>query len=303
MPPQDTIQIQNCKLQTVAENSSCRIDILRLDELHPVISGNKWFKLREHLQCLQTQCATGLITFGGAYSNHIVACAYAAQQNGLPAVGIIRGEPGKHISPTLQDAERYGMKLMYVSRDSYRSKLSDPGIRQFITDHPGYYLIPEGAADPLGVKGAASIASVVPDLAGYTHIFCAVGTGTMMAGLITAASENQEVVGFSVFKNHGELKEMLLSLLPENYHRSHFSFNCDYAHGGYGKITPELIRFMNEFYQSTGIPTDRVYSGKLLYGAMDLFNKSLSVPGSRILVIHCGGLQGNRSLPSGTLCF
>lgn len=303
MSLQDNIAYRNIKLQTIAENSRNRVDLLRLDLLHPVISGNKWFKLKIHLQKATENNSQGLLSFGGPYSNHIVATAYAAASLGLKSVGIIRGETGKIPSPTLTEARELGMKIYHVSREDYKHKQETPVIQQIINQHPNFHIIPEGAADEMGMLGAAEIASTVPDFPSYNYICCAIGTGTMMAGLVHAASPTQELIGFSGFKNHFELQKLVLSLLPEEDHQKRFSFNHDYAFGGYGKVTPALIDFMNKFYRDTGTPTDRVYSGKLLAGVMELFNKSFFPAGTSVLAIHCGGLQGNRSFPPGTLCF
>jgi len=303
MPLQDNIAFRKIKLQTIAENSRNRLDLLRLDLIHPVISGNKWFKLKLHLRQATHAGASGLLSFGGAYSNHIVATAYAAYTLGLRSVGIIRGEIGRAPSPSLEDARALGMKLYHVSRDDYRRKLDSPAIQAILGQHPKLHVIPEGAADDTGMRGAAEIADCVPDFGSYDFICCAIGTGTMMAGLVHAASENQQVIGFSGFKNHFELGQLVEALLPTEDRKKKFSFNHDFTFGGYGKSTPKLVAFMNRFYRETGIPTDRVYSAKMLAGVTELFNKSFFPAGATILAIHCGGLQGNRSYPPGTLCF
>jgi len=187
------------------------VDILRLDLLHPIVSGNKWFKLQYYLQDAIAGKKNIIATFGGAYSNHIVATAYAAKEAGLQSMGYIRGEnPGK-LSATLQDAVKYGMQLAFVDREMYRDK--ELIIQQ--NHDPQFYWIMEGGYGNLGSKGAADILKVI-DTSGYSHILCAVGTGTMLSGLIRASLPGQEVTGISVLKNHFGLEEEVDALLDED---------------------------------------------------------------------------------------
>jgi 1-aminocyclopropane-1-carboxylate deaminase len=259
-----------------------RVDVLRLDRLHPVVSGNKRFKLKGHLEQAALAAADTIITFGGAWSNHLVATAYAAGEAGLRSVGIVRGERPAVLSATLTDALRYGMTLEFISRDQYAKK----EIAVFCERYPGAYIIPEGGAGPPGIRGSEEILRMI-DSSGYTHILCAFGTGTMFQGLIRAAMPGQVVIGVPVLKGF-EPRDNLWT----NYH-----------FGGYARHPRELLDFMNEFYRETGVPSDIVYTGKLLYGVRDSIRRESFVTGSRLLVIHSGGLQGNRSLPYGKLQF
>jgi len=268
-------------IQTVELPELCQhhvhMDVLRLDQIHPVISGNKWFKLKEWLRLANNSGSGRLITFGGAWSSHIVATACAAKEAGLSAIGIIRGERPAHPSAALSDAEKYGMQLEFISREQYRKK-DDPAFLAGLSAHyPGAVIIPEGGAGSPGINGSMDILRMI-DSSPYSHILCAVGTGTTYKGLAAAAAPAQQVIGISVLQ------------LP-------------YHFGGYARHTPELLAFMNHFHRSTGIPSDFVYTGKLFYAALDMVQKDHFPPNSRILVIHSGGLQGNRSLSPGVLDF
>jgi 1-aminocyclopropane-1-carboxylate deaminase len=273
-------------------------DILRLDQLHPVVSGNKWFKLKYYLQdALDTGCTT-VCTFGGAYSNHIVAVAYAASAAGLKSLGYIRGDASGSPSPTLLQAASFGMELRYLSREQYNHKA---GLVNNSADK-NIYWINEGGYGALGAKGAAGILELVP--AGlHTHILCAVGTGTMMAGLVKAAEPGQQVIGISVLKNHQGLEKEVRELLDPAEAAKPFRILHDYHFGGYAKHPPALIDYMNLLWKTESLPTDIVYTSKLLFAAQDLVTKNDFPAGSRVLLIHSGGLQGNVSLPAGTLLF
>ena len=271
------------------------LSILRLDKIHPVISGNKWFKLKYYLEDAKRLNKKNIVTFGGAWSNHIVATAAICQLNGLNAIGLIRGEKPPQLSPTLQHAKEMGMQLVFITRDDYQNKKIPP---VFLTEE--YYLINEGGYGIRGAEGAATIPDTY-DKEAYTHIIAACGTGTMLAGLIRTALPHQHITGISVLKNNYALEESIKSLLPDL--RGDFQLIHDYHFGGYAKYTTELIRFMNGFYQETGIPADFVYTGKLFFAVTDLIKKGIIPSGSRVLAIHSGGLQGNLSLKKGSLIF
>jgi 1-aminocyclopropane-1-carboxylate deaminase len=292
--------LQNNSVQRLRSLSAkdMPVDILRLDRLHPVVSGNKWFKLKYYLQDALAQQKTTIASFGGAYSNHIVAIAFAAKEAGLKSIGFIRGEISAHSSPTLQQAMDYGMEVIYVDREAFRHKAS---IRQQYPD-PGYYWVMEGGYGELGSRGAADILRIA-DTSSYTHILCAVGTGTMLSGLVRAALPEQRVIGISVLKNNAGIEAETRFLLGDEYRNKSFSINHDYHFGGYAKHPEPLIIFMRELWETEQLPTDIVYTSKLLFAAKDLLSKNNFPPQARILLIHSGGLQGNRSLPPGTLPF
>ncbi|MHA4809900.1 1-aminocyclopropane-1-carboxylate deaminase/D-cysteine desulfhydrase [Flavitalea flava] len=281
--PVDTVEVPELTKRKIG------LDVLRLDKIHPVVSGNKWFKLKGHLQLAANY--KSVITFGGPWSNHIIATAYTAAKAGISATGIIRGEKPVHLSETLQAASAYGMHLQFVDRESYRHK-HEPG---FLQTHCDAYIIPEGGAGEPGIAGSGEILRLV-ERDRYTHVLCAIGTGTMFLGLLRASGPGQKVIGIPVLKG-------IAFKLPELEKLKNCEIITDYHFGGYARKTKELLDFMNHFYETSGIPSDFVYTGKLFYAVMDMLKKDLFPEGCRLLVIHSGGLQGNRSLPPGTLKF
>ncbi|HTE23481.1 1-aminocyclopropane-1-carboxylate deaminase/D-cysteine desulfhydrase [Flavitalea sp.] len=276
-------------LLSVCESADVSVDVLRLDLVHPVISGNKYFKLKVAIENALATNMSGIISFGGAYSNHLVALAYLCNAVGLRSIGVIRGEQPAMFSPTLNDAIGYGMKPIFVSRELYADKKQLNILLN--QEYPGFKLIPEGGQSDEGVEGATEILQV-RDSSAYDIIACAVGTGTMMAGLIKGASEKQELLGISSLKI-GPGNDI------ENFIRLHsdrpFTIFYNYHFGGYAKKSFELIDFMNQLWQDHQLPTDFVYTAKLMFGIHDLIEKKHFSPGTRILAIHSGGLQGNRS--------
>ena len=287
--------IQN--IQFSIESNSCIVDILRLDEIHPLISGNKFFKLQLHImEAINNQYST-IATFGGAYSNHIIATACYCNQLGFKSVGIIRGEEPANKSNTLLQAEAFGMQLMYVSREAFKEK--EQVVKSYESEK--YYWINEGGYSRLGAEGAADICSWIDE--SYTDIVCAVGTGTMMAGLIIGARPHQKVTGISVLKGNEKLIESVTDLLTDEEKKKHFELIDGYHFGGYAKHPEALLDWMNFFYNHSKVPTDLVYTAKLCYAVNDLLDKGYFAPDSKIMIIHSGGLQGNSSLPTGKLDF
>ncbi len=275
-------------------NHHIEVEVLRLDKVDKVISGNKWFKLRYYIEEAKANDKKGILTFGGAWSNHIVATAAACQLHGLQSIGIIRGEESLYLSNTLKMANDMGMQLVFIPRSSYQKKEIPASL-----DVTNYAIVDEGGYGRPGANGASTILNWCAK--SYTHYCCAVGTGTMMAGIINSVSSGQQVVGISVLKNNFSLPSLVRSLLDGD--KKNWTILHDYSFNGYAKHTPELLQFMNAFYRRTGVPTDFVYTGKLFYAVTDLVEKNYFPPGSKILVIHSGGLQGNTSLKEGTLLF
>jgi 1-aminocyclopropane-1-carboxylate deaminase len=273
--------------------TALEVSVLRLDKVHPIISGNKWFKLRYYLEDAKAKGKKNIVTFGGAWSNHIIATAAAGKMNGFDTTGIIRGEEPTVLSPTLQSAREHGMELVFIPRDEYSEKNIPASYKA-----NEYYIINEGGYGPPGAEGAATI--IDGHIEPYTHFCCAAGTGTMAAGLAIAA-KNRQVVAISVLKNNHSLEPMIRALL--NSAANPPLINHDYHFDGYAKYQPALLQFMNDLYRHTQIPTDFVYTAKLFYAVRDLISKNFFPPGSRILLIHSGGLQGNLSLRKGTLMF
>ena len=292
----------NIYLQTITAkwltDANISLEVLRLDEIHPVVSGNKWFKLKHYLQQAQEQKKDTVATFGGAYSNHIIATAYCCKQLNLECVGFIRGEENDRPSHTLQYAQALGMQLIFVNRKDYQQK--EEIVKQFKDDR--WYIINEGGYGELGALGAAEILNYV-DKKDYTHIIASTGTGTMLAGLVMAAHTNQQVIGISSMKGNDGLENSIKALLPAAQNFAPFTILHQYHFGGYAKHPPALIAFINEAWQQFNLPLDIVYTGKLLFAIIDLVTKNYFKPQSKLLMIHSGGLQGNKSLPGNQLSF
>lgn len=268
--------------------------VLRLDKIHPLIAGNKWFKLRYYIAEAKRH-EKPILTFGGAWSNHILATAALCKQEKIPSIGIIRGEESSILTPTLNRAKELGMELKFISRADYEKKILPAAINS-----ASYFIINEGGYGLLGVKGAATMLDYcIRD--NYTAVCCAAGTGTMMAGLVNAALPTQEIIGISVLKNNLQLTEDVKKMLEATERK--FRIIHDYHFGGYAKYTTALIGLMNNFFKQHNIPSDFVYTGKLFYAVDELIQKDFFPRGSSILLIHSGGLQGNDSLKKGMLIF
>ncbi len=283
---------------TLLKQKKIEAEVARLDLLDPVISGNKWFKLKEYLEDALKENKTSIVTFGGPFSNHIIATAALCKKYGVTSIGIIRGEEPKNLSATLKSAIEWGMDLCFVEREKYRLKEIPLSVQD---KYPGAYIINEGGYGFLGMKGAASILCLL-NAKKYTHILAAVGTGTTLAGLIESSEAQQQVIGISPMKNNSELQSQINHLLSKK-NKNRFQLLHDYHFGGYAKYNNELIQFMNKWYLTTNIPSDFVYTGKLFFAFCKLMKEDFFPRGSKILVVHSGGIQGNNSLKNGTLIF
>jgi 1-aminocyclopropane-1-carboxylate deaminase/D-cysteine desulfhydrase-like pyridoxal-dependent ACC family enzyme len=293
------INIKQVRIENIMpeENSpnGVVIDVLRLDLVHPVISGNKWFKLYRHLEEAKRLEKKRILTWGGAWSNHIAATAFACRELGLGCQLIIRGERPAILSSTLKYVSDLGAELIFISREEYRGKI----IPSFI-ETAGLFCIPEGGRSELGVSGAAGVCDLF-DLPSYTHVMCAAGTGTMAAGILRRLSQKQELIAISILKGHERMEKEIRQL--SGLHTANLQISHDYNFGGYAKANPLLFDHMNNFFLQQNIPTDFVYTGKLFYAVEQFHTKGNFPEHSRILVIHSGGLQGNESLEKGTLIF
>ena len=267
---------------------SITVSIKREDLLHPFISGNKFRKIKYNLLKTKELRHNTLITFGGAFSNHIAAVAYACQQENIQAIGIIRGEELKgkiHENPTLLFAQNCGMKFEFVTRETYRNKASECFIAELDAKYKKYYLLPEGGTNSLAIQGCEEI--LTPQDSNFDYICCAVGTGGTISGIINSLLPHQTVLGFPALKGDF-LKEEICKFANQK----NWKLINDYHFGGYAKVTEDLIDFINQFYKDTKIPLDPVYTGKMVFGVMDLIRKNYFPSGSKILLIHTGGLQG-----------
>ena len=283
-------------------SQSQKVDLLRLDTLHPIVSGNKFYKLRFYIELALEKGVSTVASFGGPYSNHIVALAYTAKDAGLKSIGYIRTNEDEPMTPSLKEAKAYGMELVYLGRTDFQSKKHI--VLQSSESNTDCYFIDEGGYGTIGAKGAATIFTE-NDTAHYDYIVCAIGTGTMLAGCINAASPNQKIIGISVLKNEGSIEAEINALLLDNNYKNYqpYSLLHQFHQGGYAKTNPAMIAFMNRLWDTEKIPTDIVYTSKLLFGVEQLIQENYFEKDTSILVIHSGGLQGNRSLPEGTLKF
>jgi 1-aminocyclopropane-1-carboxylate deaminase len=287
------------------------VDLLRLDTLHPIVSGNKFYKLRFYIAAAIENGVSKVASFGGPYSNHIVALAFTAKEAGLNSIGYIRTNADEPMTPSLEEAKAYGMELVYLGRTDFQTKKAS--ILQTSTAKSDTYFIDEGGYGTIGAKGAATILTE-NNTVHYNFIVCAVGTGTMLAGCINAASPNQKIIGIPVLKNEGSIESEINALLIDKNDPSNdfsndqknykpYTLLHQFHQGGYAKTNPKMIDFMNRLWDTEKIPTDIVYTSKLLFGVEQLIQENYFEKDASILVIHSGGLQGNRSLPVGTLKF
>ena len=260
----------------------------REDQIHPDISGNKYRKLKYNLEEAKKLGCKTLLTFGGAFSNHISATAAAGEKFGFNTIGVIRGEELIHkieLNPTLEFAQHCGMHFKFVTRETYRKKTSRQFIEELTSEFGDFYLIPEGGTNTLAVKGCEDI--LTESDKDFDYICCAVGTGGTISGLINCSKPGQQILGFPALKG-SFLKEDIGKFV----HKTNWKLMTDYHFGGYAKINEALISFINEFKNVHGIPLDPIYTGKLMFGLFDLLQKGFFPKGSKILAIHTGGLQG-----------
>ena len=295
----DPITIDPMTIDPITSFSSSVVEssILRLDKLHPIVSGNKWFKLRYYIEDAIANKATTIASFGGPYSNHLVALAFAAKENNLKSIGYVRATKEDTLTPSLQEALAYGMQLEFMGRTHFQAIKND--LLKANNKENAVYFIDEGGYGELGAKGAATILNEY--CKDYTTIIAAVGTGTMLAGLIQAAAPHQNIIGIPVLKNEKSIESEIKTLLKDS--TKQFTLLHNFHQGGYAKTNPALIAFMNQLWETEKIPSDIVYTGKLLMAVEILLKDNYFKAGSKILVIHSGGLQGNRSLPAGTLLY
>lgn len=280
-------EIQSINLPLLIEKE-IQLSIMREDLIHPEISGNKYRKLKYNLIEAKKLGYKKIITFGGAFSNHIAACAAAANQNNLESIGIIRGEEIEELidqNPTLSFARKQGMEFRFISREQYREKDSEKFLTELKNQYPDYYIIPEGGTNSLAIQGCEEI--LHQETNSYNYITTAIGTGGTIAGLINSTHDLQHVIGFPALKGDFFYEE-----IRKLTNKNNFSILNDYHFGGYGKIKDELIEFINQFKTQHHIALDPIYTGKMMYGILDLIQKDYFKKGSKILAIHTGGLQG-----------
>ena len=280
----------------ILDDAGINLLIKREDLIHPYLSGNKYHKLKYNLDEAKKEGYDTLLTFGGAYSNHIYATAAAGKIYNFNTIGIIRGEEHESLNPTLTFSKQCGMKLCYMDRSTYRNKTNKHVIELLIKKYGRFYLIPEGGSNNLAVKGCAEIISSIEN--DFDYICSAVGTGGTVAGLAAGLKGNKKVLGFSVLKGsnflNGRTRQLLKSYSGQEFKNWQINFN--YHFGGYARFNLELIDFIENFEQRFNIPIEPIYTGKMLYGIFDLVKKGFFPAETTIIAIHTGGLQGLRGL-------
>lgn len=277
----------NQNITSITKNQ-VTLEIKREDLLYPFVSGNKFRKLKYNLVEFEQNFYDSVVTFGGAFSNHIAATAYACKEKNINCVGVIRGEElWKEVknNPTLFFAQQCGMKFEFVTREQYREKDSYE-FRSYLKGKYGdCYILPEGGTNELAIKGCEEILTTDDDE--FDYVCCAVGTGGTITGIINSGKPNQKIIGFPALK--GDFLKNEICKFAKN---KKWDLISDYHFGGYAKVTEELISFINDFYLRTSIPLDPVYTGKMAFGVLDLIEKNYFPENSKILLIHTGGLQG-----------
>jgi 1-aminocyclopropane-1-carboxylate deaminase len=277
----------NQKLISVFPNS-ISVQIKREDLLHPFVSGNKFRKLKYNLLQAKAENHDTILTFGGAFSNHIAAVAYAGHEQGIKTIGIIRGDElvdQIDKNPTLKFAQSCGMLFKFVSREAYRLKSEILFLENLKLQFGSFYLIPEGGTNDLAIKGCEEI--LTKNDSEFDFICCAAGTGGTISGIINSILPHQKVLGFPALKGDFLKDEIRNFVKKENW-----ELITDYHFGGYAKVNEELITFMNQFYKENQIPLDPVYTAKMVFGVIDMINNNYFPTNSKILLIHTGGLQG-----------
>lgn len=279
----ESIYLDNC--------NKISIDIKREDKIHPYVSGNKFRKLKYNLKDLKSNHYSSVLTYGGAFSNHIAATAAAAKISGIESLGVIRGEEieeklAKDLNhnPTLAYAKSQGMQLHFISRRDYANKDKEEEIFKLQKRFGAFYRIPEGGTNRLAVKGCEEILNQNDKK--YDIIACCVGTGGTISGLINASEAHQNIYGFSALKNH---RHPEIHQFSQQHNWRIFE---DDRFGGYAKTKVELIEFINSFYRCTGIKLDPIYTGKMMFKLFEMIDRSHFSTGTKILAIHSGGLQG-----------
>ncbi len=271
------------------DKARVRVLVKREDLNHPYVFGNKWWKLKYNLEEAKRLGHKTLLTFGGAYSNHIFSTAAAARELGFESIGIIRGEETLPVNSTLTFAKSCGMTLKYVTREAYRQKTNPDFFEKLHLELGDFFLIPEGGTNTLAVKGVDEFAQTLGEE--FDYLCCAVGTGGTLSGLISGLNSSIEILGFPVLKGGEFLKNEVENLIGSGH--TNWKLITKYHFGGYGKSTDDLSKFLHHIRSRHDLPLDHVYTAKALYGIYDLIKKGNFQVDSRILFLHTGGLQGS----------
>jgi len=288
-------EIQSLEMD-VAKKHLVTLDCLRLDQIHPFVSGNKWYKLKHHILEAYAAGKARLLSFGGAHSNHLHALAFAGKHLHLSTIGIVRGEPAKKLTPTLQDCVDCGMELHWLNRQDYRAIASSECVDAYAEKYPDAWVIPEGGAGRQGILGVESLFNSLhhSGLIDYDVVACAVGSGATLAGIIQAKLGRAQCLGFSALKGAHDLEYRVEQQLRSARRINRWEISHDYHFGGFAKINTRLTDFISDVYERYELLLDPVYTGKMLYGLAEYLHQGRIQAGSRVLVVHTGGLQGWR---------
>jgi len=291
-----SIHLEHSKNQQIhiSNFSNVELYIKREDQLHTFVSGNKYRKLKYNLKEARALGCKTLLTFGGAFSNHIAAVAAAGNLKGFKTIGVIRGEELEskvNVNETLLFAKENGMQLHFMSRKKYRNKESKNTISELQNLFGKVYIIPEGGTNILAIQGCEEILS--PDDNQFDYICCPVGTGGTISGLINSTSVNQKVLGFSALKG-----DFLKDNISKFVTQKNWKLITEFHFGGYAKINEELIQFINRFKSDFDIQLDPVYTGKMMFGIFKMIENGEFSKDAKILAIHTGGLQGIKGMNS-----
>lgn len=280
-------QVYDIPYQSIPFQSDITVTIKRLDLIHPTISGNKFFKLKYNFLAAKQLGYTQILSFGGAYSNHIFALAHAAHAYGFDSIGLIRGEELQHqrLNTTLATAKKFGMQLEFISRQAYRLKHTTEFLLQLQQRYPNAYIIPEGGTNALAVQGCEEIVTD-HDRENFDVICCAVGTAGTISGIINASTIKQKIMGFAALKGHFLEKE-----IQSWANKSNWSVYPENTFGGYAKFNQELLDFITQTQQDYALPLEPIYTGKAFYELYELIHNNYFPASTRILFIHTGGLQ------------
>lgn len=281
------------EIQFLTKINEVELHILREDQIYPSISGNKFRKLKYNLEEFSKGNYDAILTFGGAYSNHISATAAAGKEFNIPTIGIIRGEElSEKIAenPTLSFAQKTGMKLKFISREQYRNKSNPEFLEKLKSEFGNIYILPEGGTNELAIKGCEEILN--ENTREFNYIACAVGTAGTISGIVKYSENQQIILGFPALKDSGFLSDEINRFT----NRSNFKLIKDYHFGGYAKVNNELLEFINDFKRQFGVTLDAVYTGKMMFGIFQLIQSGFFPKGTKILAVHTGGIQGNEGM-------
>ena len=274
------------------EHHSIQVSIKRDDLIHPIISGNKWRKLKYNLKEVKKRNLSGVVSFGGAYSNHIHALAYAAQQEELKCIGIIRGEQVYANNFTLSWARHWGMELKFVDRATYRTRYENDFLEKLQQQYSDYYLVPEGGSNALAIPGMAEVIDELNQQTEFDTLITPVGSGGTLAGLISGDNNQHQLIGVAVLKQAEYLRQEIARLLSNTTKHTNWQLLTQYHDSGYGKFSQQNAKTIKNFIKETGIPFEPIYSGKMLAAFIDLVTKGYFPANHKIVLLHTGGIQG-----------